>query len=219
MNIAAPASCDFYRASLQGERLDREISLSNYHCEAALLASWGLDWLPLKTLDLPEVISWFRSVRTGPSQVAKNPMEKVLFALMHMAKSDMSVMTVIWLFYAFESLLQTRAGENFSSMVRRLSLLLETDKHNSKLIRDGMRELYDLRSAIVHGGFELSHPSHNEILDKRLDDNFAKIQKATDFGYALLLAAVQKSIENNWQYPRFVETLVGGPPTKPIPNL
>src|SRR5262249_61251094 len=79
----------------------------------------------------------------------------LLFALLHISKIETSPMTVIWLFYAFESLLQTRVGENFSSIVRRLCLLLEATKQQSELLKKNMRALYDIRSAIVHGGFEV----------------------------------------------------------------
>jgi hypothetical protein len=136
-------------------------------------------------------------------------MERVLFALLHMSKISQSPMTVIWLFYAFESLLQTRAGENFSSIVRRLCLLLEANKQQSELLKRKMRALYDIRSAIVHGGFEVAHPMHNEALDRRVDNAYGKLVASTDYGHAILLACVQKTIENGWRFPRFDETIIG----------
>ena len=130
-----------------------------------------------------------------------------MFALLHISKIETSPMTVIWLFYAFESLLQTRVGENFSSIVRRLCLLLEATKQQSELLKKNMRALYDIRSAIVHGGFEVTHPMHDDILDKRVDDTFGRILQATDYGYAVLLASIQKPIENGWRFPRFDEVV------------
>jgi len=118
-------------------------------------------------------------------------------------------MIVIWLFYAFESLLQTKAGENFSSIVRRLCLLLKTNKQQSELLKKKMRTLYDIRSAIVHGGFEVTHPMHNELLDERVDDTFGKLLDATDYGHAILLASIQKTIENGWTFPRIEEMIEG----------
>jgi hypothetical protein len=99
-----------------------------------------------------------------------NPMERVLFALLHFSKLDASPMEVVWLFYAFESLLQTNTGENFSSIVRRLCLLLEADVAQATLVKRKMRDLYNIRSAIVHGGFEITHPMHDEGLDERVQD-------------------------------------------------
>jgi hypothetical protein len=135
MNITAPGCCDFYRASLIGGRFEPDISLSNIDFESALLVHLDNGWPTLRILKLQSVISWFDAVRQGASQIPQNPMERVLFALLHMSKISQSPITVIWLFYAFESLLQTRAGENFSSIVRRLCLLLEANKQQSELLK------------------------------------------------------------------------------------
>jgi hypothetical protein len=209
LNVAAPGSCDFNRASLQGPSLEIEISLSNIHFESGLLVYLDHGWPKLDILDLRMVITWFRSVRQGTSQIPKNSMERVLFALLHMSKVDTSPMIVIWLFYAFESLLQTNVGENFSAIVRRLSLLLEADENQTKIIRKAMRELYDLRSSIVHGGLEISHPAHNELLDKRVEERFVQLINATDMGHALLLSALQKIVSMSWKLPKFREILDG----------
>jgi hypothetical protein len=211
MNVAAPASCDFYRASLAspGER-DVNLSLSNVHFESSLLLHSDRSWPPCKVLDLSTVISWFDAVRPGPSQIPQNPMERVLFALLHMARMEMSPMIIIWLFYAFESLLQTNAGENFNAIVRRLALLLDADEKDTRTIRKELRDLYDIRSSVVHGGFEVAHPAHNEILDKRLDENSYRILDAATVGHALLVSAIQRTIDKGWVFPKFEETLQGG---------
>jgi hypothetical protein len=209
MNIAGPGCCDFHRASLLRAPYETDVSLSNIHFESALQVYLDHGWPTSRVLELGKVISWFNSVRQGTSQVPQNPMERVLFALLHMSKIDTSPMTVIWLFYAFESLLQTRAGENFSSIVRRLCLLLEANKPQSDILKKKMRALYDIRSAIVHGGFEVAHPMHDEVLDKRVEDSFGRLLDATDYGHAILLSSIQKTIENGWRFPRFDE-VVGG---------
>jgi hypothetical protein len=210
MNIAAPGCCDFYRASLLGdESIEPDVSLSNYEFEAALLVHVDNKWPVSRILELNKVITWFDAVRQGTTQMPRNPMERVLFALLHISKIDTSPMAVIWLFYAFESLLQTRVGENFSAIIRRLTLLLDADKNQAELLRRKIRILYDIRSAIVHGGFEVTHPMHSEILDKRVDESFADLLQALDYGYALLLACIQRVIEQNWLFPYFDETVRG----------
>ena len=210
MNIASPSCCDFHRASLLGDQNEPDISLSNVYFDSALQVFLTHGWPYVLFLDLDKVLAWFDSVRQGASQVPKNPMEKVLFALLHIAKIDTSPLVIIWLFYAFESLLQTRVGENFSSIVRRLCLLLDTDVAQSALVRKKMRELYEIRSAIVHGGFEVTHPMHNEQLDKRANDSFMRILDVTDYGYSFLLGAVQKTIVKGWKYPQFEEVIRAG---------
>jgi hypothetical protein len=209
MNIAAPGSCDFNRASLTGAPYEVELSLSNFYFEAALQLHLDDKWPPSRVMDLKKVIIWFDAVRDGPSQVPRNRMEKVLFALLHISKIEVSPMVVIWIFYAFESLLETRVGENFSVIVSRLSLLLEASKEQSDLLRKKMRKLYEIRSAIVHGGFDVIHTMHDETLDGRVQDSFNRLIEATEFGYAILLVSLQKIIENGWRFPRFGETIGG----------
>lgn len=209
LNITAPACCDFYLSTLQGEDHAPDVSLSNVHFDAALEMFLREQWMDTAKLELSTVVNWFHIVREPSSQIANNPMQRVLFAMLHMAKIDASPMVVIWLFYALESLLQTRVGENFSSIVKRLSLLLEIDGEASKLLKQKLRILYDIRSSFVHGGFQITHVVQNELLDERVEENFSTIIQATDFGHALLIAAVRKTIANGWKWPDFDERVRG----------
>jgi hypothetical protein len=212
INLAAPGSCDFHGASLAEEKFS-EISLSNHHFEMDFNIFFDKRWRVIRVIELDRVIRWYDAVRDGVSQLPQNHMERVLFALLHLAKNSTSPMSVIWLFYAFESLFQTRVGENFSSIVRRASLLLEADKRESELLRKGLRSLYEVRSGIVHGGFEVIHPLHNDILDKRVNDSFYDLITAIDFGHAVLTACVQRIIEKNWCFVQFDERVSGQPIT------
>jgi Apea-like HEPN len=212
LNICAPGCCDFYHAELlKGFDSSNEISLSNIHFEVALLGSLNKEWPSIGSLPLGEVVRWFYSIRDGVGQLPKNRMEKAIFALLHISKLDMSPMIVIWLFYAFESLLQTKVGENYSSMISRISSLLELTEKQSKILRSKLRSLYDARSAIVHGGFEVSHPMHNEILDERVDQNFQTLSDATGYALTLLIAGIQTIISRGWRYPSFSEKIEGVP--------
>src|SRR5215467_15273503 len=98
MNIAAPGCCDFYRASLAGAQYEPNISLSNVNFENALYIHLHSGWPIIRILDLHRVVSWYEKVRQGISQIPQNPTERVLFALLHMAKIDVSPMMVIWQF-------------------------------------------------------------------------------------------------------------------------
>jgi hypothetical protein len=209
LNLAGPGSCDFYTARLLGAKFENEIGLSNFNFEVALETHFSQGWPAVSVLDLGTVISWYRSVRPYPTQVPGNPMERVLFALLHMAKIELSPVTVIWQFYALESLLQTKVGENFGAIVSRLCLLLEANAAQAKLVRQRMRDLYAIRSAVVHGGFEVIHPTHDEWLDGRLDDSYGRLMNAADWGHAFLIAAVQKVINKGWRFPLFSETMTG----------
>ncbi len=209
MNIAAPGSCNFYRASLLGDKIEPNVSLFNHAFESLSFVSLKEKWPNIAFLHLDQVISWYRAVRQGAQQIPSNPMERVLFALFHISKIEMSPIEVIWLFYAFESLLQTSVGQNFSLIVKRLCLLLDADEKQSSTVRRRMRELYDLRSAMVHGGYEVTHPMHDSGIDERVMQSFVRETRAMDYGYALLIAAVQKTIQNDWKYPKFSEVIDG----------
>jgi len=211
LNVCAPGCCDFYRGTLLKGGARTDISLSNVDFEVALVGSFNRRWPNVTTLSLSQTIKWFDSIRAGVHQLPKNPMEKVLFALFRICKLDMDPMIVVWMFYAFESLLQTRVGENFASLVQRMILLLELDEEQSKILRGKFRDLYSIRSAIVHGGFEVSHPTHDEILDERVDENFRRVRDAADYGLTALLAAVQNVISRGWKYPTFTERMQGIP--------
>jgi hypothetical protein len=211
MNIAVPGSCDFYRARLIGEDHPPAISLSADNFEIALLRSFDRGWPCIGLIDLARVVSWFETVRPMATQIPKNPMERTLFACLHMARIDASAISIVWLFYAFESLLQTRPGENFSTIVARVCLLLEANNEQASIVRKRMRDLYNVRSAVVHGGFEVIHPLHNELLDDRVTDEFSKLIALNDWGQAFLLACIQKTIENGWMFPRFSEGIDGEP--------
>lgn len=215
MNIAAPGCCNFYKASLLGDEIEPNVSLFNHAFESLIHVSLREKWPSALFLDLNQVIRWYRTVRQGALQIPANRIERVLFALLHISKIDMSPIEVIWLFYAFESLLQTSIGQNFTLIVKRLCLLLEADDKQSSIVRRRMRELYDFRSAIVHGGYEITHPMHDEGLDKRVMDSFVRETRAIDYGYALLIAAIQKIILNCWTYPIFSEVIDGEPMAAP----
>ena len=92
-------------------------------------------------LPLEQILGWYRSVRNTTLQIPSNPMERVLYALLHMSKLEASPAAVIWLFYALESLLQTRSGENFNSLVGRLCLLLNANDKNAAILRKKIRSL------------------------------------------------------------------------------
>ncbi|MGY3076693.1 hypothetical protein ACVWZZ_003064 [Bradyrhizobium sp. LM6.10] len=209
LNVSAPGCCDFYRGQLVGGSFERDIPLSGFYFDIAVLGTLEKDRQAIRALPLVQTVRWYDSVRSGIRQIPQNPMERALFALLHISKLDTDPMIVIWLFYAFESLFQTKAGENFSSLVQRIILLFNLGDAQAKTVRREFRELYNTRSAIVHGGFEIAHPMHNEVLDKAIDDHHLRISEPAEFGLALLLAAIQETIVRGWRYPIFSEKLEG----------
>lgn len=209
MNIAAPGCCNLYGAKLVDKTRTYSISLANTSFELCVLPK--RDYLGLKPdfLDLASVITWYDRVRVGVNQIPNTPIERALFALFHLARLDGDVVSVIWLFYALESLLQTKVGENFASIVRRSALLLELSTSQTSAIKKRLRELYDLRSAIVHGGFEVIHPLNDEMLDGRVEKTFSSVLKTIDFGFCLLVSVLQKMVTKGWFQLHFDEVVAG----------
>lgn len=209
LNISAPGCCEFYRSKLVQDSDSSDLSLSNVHFELAQLGSREPNYPEIKILPLADTLKWFDAIRQGNHQLPQNQMEKALFALLHISKLDIDPMITIWIFYALESLLQTKAGENFSSLIHRIVLLLNFDDKQAALLRKKLRSLYDIRSGIVHGGFEVSHPMHSEVLDKQVEQGFHRVSDATDYGLTLLLALIQSTIMRGWKYPTFSERMHG----------
>jgi hypothetical protein len=208
MNIAAPGCCNFYRAKLVNEKSTREVSLSSSEFELCVLPSQRR-LLTARFVPIDQVVTWYETVRPTVGQIPNSATERAMFALLHLAKVESEMtLSVIWLFYAFESLLQTKVGENFSSIVRRLTLLLGLPNSEIPTMKKQIRILYDLRSSIVHGGFEAIHPMNNESLDKRVEGVFGRLLKANEYGLVVLVAAIQKMVEENWPQLRFEEIIV-----------
>jgi hypothetical protein len=216
MNLASPGACNLYQADLRvykpasrRRQYDRDFTLSEYHFDLANLDGRDGKWPPPRSLPLEQVVDWYAAVRVGASQVPRDGMEKVLFALMHLARSDVSLNTVIWLFYALETFFDTRPGENFRTLVSRIDVLLSPSDSEKKHLKKNLRTLYDLRSSFVHGGRDVIHPLHNEYADPRVEASYSELTTSVEFGFSVLLASVQEVIARGWTEITFTETVTG----------
>jgi hypothetical protein len=154
MNLSQPASSNFDNAVVRrdDETATDKLKLSGFWFEMVLLRSLRGKWPPVKSIPVPLTSKWFKSVRSGVSQTPRNQTEKVLFSMLHISLLDSSPVVVIWIFYALETLFDTRPGENFRTLIERISLLLKPDTEQLAMLRKNMREMYDMRSSFVHGG-------------------------------------------------------------------
>jgi hypothetical protein len=203
LNLALPGAADFFNVTVetlaprQAERLD----LSAFYFETAFRSRH--QWPTLRYIN-PETVSvWFNRVRTGFGQVPDTPVERALFAMLHVCRSSGRPEDIVWLFYAFESLLQTRVGENYSALLERVCLLLQPDGAQERLLRKNMRAMYDYRSAFVHGGLKIIHPMHNEVMDKRVEESYDKTVALSQYATKLLLGCFQRYIHEDWREVRF----------------
>ncbi len=214
LNLAAPGSCSLWRAALRPPRgharwLGSDLSLSDYPFDNAYMGNYWNNWPAPKILELDKVAQWYRTVRNGINQIPENRAQKVLFALMHICKADAPLDTIIWLFYALETLFDTQPGENRRALTNRIGLILSPNDKQRSYLKDELRKLYDIRSGFAHGGREIAHPMNNEQLDKRVEGKFRELMYASEFGFAVLLTSVQSVIERGCAELSFKETLVG----------
>ena len=211
MNISYPGSCNFRNVVVNPEnQFSSNINLDNYRFDFSWSNSKQI-WPKINNIDIDIVIDWMNKVRGTLRMISKSRSEKALFAVLHICRMEPSPSSIIWIFYALESLFDTKTGENFRALVGRISLLLSPDQEQTKSMKKKLRELYDLRSSFVHGGLEVIHPMHNELFDKRVDELFGRLIDTTDFGFQIIIASIQSIISRKWIEPDFGETLSGLP--------
>lgn len=197
-NLALPGAADFFGAFVENVNLKQQqpLELTAFYLERAFRDP--TQWPSIAVLDPLQVAAWYDRVRNGFSQVPETPVERALFAMLHVCHSDGCPEDLIWLFYAFESLFQTKAGENFSAVLDRIKLLLKPDTDQEKKLRKGLRSMYDFRSSFVHGGLVVLHPMQHETMDQRVNEQYSETVDLTKYGIRLLLACLQRYIQENW---------------------
>jgi len=211
LNLSSPASFTLYAAKIiTGQKFDSPINISNYFFDSVSLRSYSGIWPRLKSIPLSDVVSWYERVRPTVRMSPATRMEKVIFAILHLSDGNVSPVTIVWIFYALETLFDTSPGENLRIIIRRISLLLSPNQKEAAYLRKQMRELYNIRSAFVHGGLDVIHPLHNELLDKSVDAMWSKLMEAADFGFHILVASVQEAVRRGWEEIAFKETLFAG---------
>jgi hypothetical protein len=208
-NLACPGSAEFHGLSIEGKT---NSSTTDPHLSAFYFDEWMIESVrglkPSARLLSPETAAqWFSAVNPRVTQKAENGTQRALFALYHLCKNDGHIDFVMWLFNALESLLSTRVGENFSGLVRRAALVLELSAAETAAMSKRLRKLYDLRSAFVHGGYDVAHPIHSEPIDERLNEHYGNVLQLSKYGFFLLASLLQRMTEKNLTMLVFEEKL------------
>lgn len=216
LNVCDPGCCDFHSAKLNPvpgtnpKNCNRfELSFSSIQFEISRLRCLEGGWPAVKRLEVPRVADWYFGIRSDVKQVPQNEMERVLFAILHIAAADLSPTSVIWLYYALETLLDTKPGENRAAIERRASSLLTLNSDERKEVKRALNRLYDYRSSLVHGGLQLIHPLHSEMLDEAVDEQYYRLMDLFEIGFSVLLASVQTIADRCWRKVHFCERIVG----------
>jgi hypothetical protein len=210
-NLAVPGSAEFWNLSIVDRNSKdgkREIRLSSLSFEIGWISCLNGGSPAIKALPRDEVCNWFAEIDMGYRQRSRNGIESALYVLLHIAQRDTEIDTLIWLFHGLESLVSTKIGENFSGLVRRLGMILDLKPPEETKLKRKLRELYNLRSAFVHGGYAVPHPMRNDIIDKSLKDHMDRVFDAWLFGTSLLISALQALISKRIISLKFDENLV-----------
>lgn len=210
VNLSCPGVAEFYNFEIQrtDQTQSQRLQLSAFYFDEWMVATLEGEGPVARIIKADEVIDWFRKVNPAVTQKAENSTQRAIYALYQICRSEGDISIILWLFNALESLLGTRVGENFSGLTRRAAILLELDEKEKRLLSKKLRELYDLRSAFVHGGYEVTHPLHSESIDPRLDDDYLRIIRLSSYGFGVLGALLQSMILRKIPIAVFEEKLV-----------
>jgi hypothetical protein len=216
-NLALPGSCEFLNVRFPNERgisSDR-YGLSSYNFEEALYDHFYNRSTSIQLLPLELVAHWYESLGLGIRQKAESPIEKAIFSLLHICKSEIDETSIIWIFHSLEAIYGTRVGEGFRNIIDRMAILLELNPKQKASAKKKLRSMYDFRSSLVHGGYEVHHPLRREVIDKRLDDDYSRTYDLVQYGFNIVVASLQKLIERGWYGVEVKEQLSGiGIPNK-----
>lgn len=211
MNLSTPGCCDFYRMKILTDNSNHDdiIKLSGYNYEMAHFDSIRKNVPKVLILPLSQVINWYKSLNIGVKQHSETNVEKALFSMLHISQLDGDIVGIVWVFHALESLFDTKVGENFTQLIKRISMLLALNPREKKQLKQKLRELYDTRSSIIHGGYQGIHPINQGIIDRSLEDRYGEGINLIDYGFSTLVACIQIMIEKKWYALEFTESMVG----------
>ena len=154
------------------------------------------------------MIKWYNHFQINFKQIASCRSERALFAILHICSIDTGVNSLIWIAHALEALYDTKIGRSFNDLFERSVRLLEIPLEKRKSFKKELREFYDLRSAFVHGGLDISHPISEEFRDVG-DKLYGRVLHSCEFGAALVISTMQAFITNGWSEITYKEELVG----------
>ncbi|MFH4594834.1 hypothetical protein WKW23_22520, partial [Vibrio alginolyticus] len=203
-NLAAPGLVDFYNAKLEGDDEHTPIKISNYSFGNAIenIESKRVPYAVYN--DLGKSLDWFKSLNICTKVVATTPVEKAIFSLLHVIRmDDYDISSVPWIFHALEAIYGTNAGRGFSDISEQVNFLLSVEVRQQKRLKNKLRELNNLRSSFVHGGYCVSH-----IMDQDSND---KTFELVSFGISLVISSIQALMLNNWHGIGVQKQIIGLP--------
>lgn len=214
-NIACPGALNLHRSFIRDTTLDpskdvlaqTELEMSEYVFEIAWHEAQDKKWLKVGFLPFDIVVDWFNSLEISDKNVASTDLERALFSLMHLGRASfMDPTAVLWIASALEALFDTPSGNSFSTLCKRVSLLLNLDATEANELRRRLRSFYDIRNAFVHGGSRIQHPLADDQ-DKAVEEDIGELLRAANFASAVLVGSVQELVRRRWKGLVFSEQI------------
>lgn len=216
-NISNPGSFNLYRSYLRVPNLDpntspfalTELELSEYMFETAWHDAQKSTWLNVETLSFDETFEWFKKHKILSSSIAERNIDKVIFALMHLARREFTEPeATIWAAAALEALYDSPShGNSFQILNKRIIEFLSLDITNQKSLRKKLRAFYDERNKFAHGGGKVFHPLANEFEEDEYEKISENLLTINDFSSSLLISSIQQFIKKDIIGLKFQEVL------------
>lgn len=215
LNIALPGSCNFWGSKLKIATpsdmpfyLSKNFSLSNdIFPNSKIYKSLQLLRMP-RRLALDDVLRWYFLHRNSMSQIPKSNIQMVLFAIMHIANSNFSHMTIIWIYNALEILFGIPRRRGGALIRERAAKLLNITSDEYGCFDKSVQKFLKTRHKIAHRGMEIIHPLSNDILDPDVLTVKRELEDNIHIGFNLLLVSLQTVVEHGWKEIAFSEEVI-----------
>jgi hypothetical protein len=206
VNLSSPGSMNLSGHISDWQRL-------RYHADF-LGCGWRqsirIGWPPLKKINLKDSVRWLLRNEIFKRQIAHSRTQRIIYSLLHICNGEgYGLLEILWLSQALEALVDSPSDKILKYIQERLFLILGYPKKDINGISRKIRDVYDMRSRIVHGNFDIYHPAFDESLDKEVRSYITNKFVPVDFSAAIVISALQKMICNNCVEFTFQEKVKG----------
>ncbi|WP_025563931.1 hypothetical protein [Psychromonas sp. SP041] len=189
-NLSVPGILDLFNARLDLNGEEFKLQLSNFYFQYSVNAEFEKEIAFPTIIQVSQVKVWFDSLNIGLQMKSEHSIERSLFSLLHICRMEADISMVSWIFHALEAIYGTKAGRGFNDIKEKAVFLLSVPINKQKTLGKKLRELNDLRSSFIHGGYKVAHPLDFETEDRIFD--------LTNFGVALIICSIQQLISKGW---------------------
>lgn len=215
INLALPSTCDFYSARLHEIEPSKGLvergfeHLCNHKFDCAMMQAVDGKFPHFDTIPIADCVDWVKSAGDTTTKRATSPQKKLLYALLHFGNPASAESDIVWIFYILETAFDTKPGENFGALHRRICKLLQLVESDANDFKKKLRALYDLRSSLIHGGHEILHPDYMNLINSEDGQKGGKVRETLEFGRTLCIATIRQLARHGFKRLEFNEEIIG----------